>query len=353
MTQAWHERVVSGGGGALGVFARLGLSLAAVPYGASVRIWRRGYDRKPSRAQRVSVPVISVGNITTGGTGKTPLVVEIVRRLQSMDRRPAVVSRGYKSSPAGRSDELSLIARRVPGVPCVANPDRVAGAQQAIASLRADVIVLDDGFQHRRLRRDLDIVVIDATRPFGYERMLPRGYLREPLDGLARADLFVMTRCDQVSGGRLWSTWRKLEYFSGQRPVIAAVHRPESLRPLLPAPPHEDEAGDEPAFLVSAIGNPDAYQRTAESLGIEIRGHAAFADHHEYTAADVHRICTQAGEAGAGRIIVTEKDAVKLESLQARWTMPVLVVGVFIDFRQDGGNILDSMLKAALEGRNS
>ena len=177
-----------------GTLARCLLSAVEVPYTWAVR-WRNyGYDHGQSPSQRVSVPVISVGNLSMGGTGKTPLVAWIAQRLQQRGVRVTLVSRGYGAVAGKPNDEALELEQKLPGVPHLQNPDRVAAAQKGIAELGSQAILLDDGFQHRRLARDLDIVLLDAVEPFGFGHVFPRGTLREPISGLRRADLVALSR---------------------------------------------------------------------------------------------------------------------------------------------------------------
>ena len=188
------------------------LRTAEVPYTLAVDWRNRRYDLGHAAVHRVQVPVISVGNLTLGGTGKTPLVKWLVRRLAERGVRVAIVSRGYKAQGGSNSlsrsltgtgrgkynDEALELQQSLPGVPHVQNPDRVAGAERAIAEFGSRAIVLDDGFQHRRLDRNMDIVLLDALEPFGFEHVFPRGTLREPLSGLQRADVVCLSRADIV-----------------------------------------------------------------------------------------------------------------------------------------------------------
>ena len=183
------------------VFGRLSLAahwrLRSRSYYLGVQIRNRRYN-KPSAVTEVDIPVISVGNITTGGTGKTPVVQWLASRLREMDRRVAIVSRGYGAEAGAQNDEAMELELSLPDVPHLQNPDRIEAARTAIEELESQSIVLDDGFQHRRLGRDLDIVLLDALEPFGYGHLLPRGLLREPLSNLERADWIGLSRADQV-----------------------------------------------------------------------------------------------------------------------------------------------------------
>src|SRR5262245_1460980 len=175
---------------------RLALRAASVPYGWGVRLRNRLYDRGWKRVARAPVPVVSVGNLTLGGTGKTPCVEYICRYYRSLDLRVAVLSRGY-GAEHGPNDEALVLEENLPDVPHLQGADRVALARTAVEELESEVLVLDDGLQHRRLARDLDVVLVDATAPWGHGFLFPRGLLREAAGGLRRAGVVVLTRCDQ------------------------------------------------------------------------------------------------------------------------------------------------------------
>ncbi len=172
---------------------RLGLYLASLFYGLGVRLRNAGYSLGWLRAQRVAAPVVSVGNLTVGGTGKTPAVEYVARYYRRQDRRVAILSRGYGSA-GGHNDEALVLFANLNDVPHLQDADRVRSAHIALEELESEVLVLDDGFQHRRLVRDLDLVLIDATNPWGHGYLLPRGLLREPIRGLRRADLVLLER---------------------------------------------------------------------------------------------------------------------------------------------------------------
>jgi tetraacyldisaccharide 4'-kinase len=191
--------IVSGcRGGARAAVARGVLRLAEVPYTAAVNWRNRRFDGPHSAVRRVGVPVVSVGNLTLGGTGKTPMVEWIANWLVQRNVRVAIVSRGYGAAAADKNDEALELEQALAGVPHVQNPDRVAGALTAVERFGVELILLDDGFQHRRLARDLDVVLLDATAPFGFEHVFPRGMLREPVRGLQRADVVCLTRADAL-----------------------------------------------------------------------------------------------------------------------------------------------------------
>jgi len=289
------------------------VALALTPlswiYGRAALLRRRLHERAPTRVEK---PVISIGNITCGGTGKTPVVEMTARRLLAMGRRPAILTRGYRA-PAGSdsNDEMRVLAKNLPEVPQYRCSDRRAGAREAIAR-GADVVVLDDGFQHVKLARDLDIVLIDALCPFAGGRVLPAGLLREPLRVLDRAQLFGITRSNLVEG----KTIAVLEsYLRGRFP--RAVRVLMETAPLAwtslegeSAPPKSLRG--QRALAVCAIGNPEAFRRDVTSLGVEVAELVSFRDHHAYTPGDVERLSRRAEELGARAVIMTQKDAVKM-----------------------------------------
>ncbi|HVS08384.1 MAG TPA: tetraacyldisaccharide 4'-kinase [Planctomycetota bacterium] len=297
------------------------LRAPAAFYGVAVRCRNRLYDRGWLRAERLDLPVVSVGNLTAGGTGKTPLVAWVARELERRGLPPGISTRGYKAPRGMAGDETLLLAELLPGSLYAEDPDRVRGARQ-LAELGAGAVVLDDGFQHRRLARDLDLVLVDATRPWGLavdaagrsvRALLPRGLLREPPEALARADLILVTRADQVGEERLRAHERELSGLAPHVPLARAAHRPVALREerdgRTSRRPLEDLRG-RPVDLASGIGNPEAFEASVRALGARIERHARFGDHHAWSARDL------AGLGEGGRwLVTTAKDAVKLRGL--------------------------------------
>ncbi|MCA9056851.1 MAG: tetraacyldisaccharide 4'-kinase [Planctomycetaceae bacterium] len=316
MNEHQFRRLISGEikGAAAGAARQL-LSVAAICYGVAVRFRNQLFDLQLKAVHRTGCPVISVGNLTTGGTGKTPMVACVVELLQRQGRRPGIVSRGYRADTDQGNDEKRVLEQNCPGVPHIQNPDRLAACEQLLRSEAADVIVLDDGFQHRRLHRDLNIVLIDATCPFGYERMLPRGLLREPISGLRRADVVVVTRADLVPASQLTAIESTVRSWAPR--LVDRVHR-VAFRPaqLLATSgrtlPLDTMLGAR-LFLLSGIGNPQAFEQTVVALGGTIVGARHFPDHHHYTADDVASVRQAAAERQATLILTTEKDLVKLD----------------------------------------
>lgn len=310
------------------------LRLPAALFGALVRARGALYDRGWIPAERVQAPVVSIGNLSVGGTGKTPAVAWAARELAARGARPGIASRGYGAARVGEAnDEAQSLALELPGVPHEVHPRRVEAAR-ALVARGCDLVLLDDGFQHRRLARQLDLVLIDATRPWGLPavaegvppvcELLPRGLLREPPAALARADALIVTRADQVSPRELEVLRARLAELAPGRPVATAEHRPRALRALqggaaLPL----SALFESEVELVSAIGNPEAFERSLRALGARPRVHCRFPDHHAYVEADL----TGLGERGL-RLVTTTKDAVKLGGLAAARRLDAWVLEV-------------------------
>lgn len=315
---ALHRRVVSNERGVGLAILRVLLVFPALAYAAIATIRNALYDRGILPSVRAEARVISVGNLTAGGTGKTPVVIALARAALRAGLRPAVLIRGYRKAGSSESDEARLLERALSGVPVVVGPERARSAQIAIAH-GADLLLLDDGFQHRRLARDVDVVLLDARDPFGGGWQLPRGFRREPQRGLRRARVVILTRADRV-GGRGEPRIEQL---------IADVRR-AAARPDLPvllenhrATALVDRQGAVVAsiaelravrvFVFSGIGDPHTLSETVRAVGAEVVGSSTFPDHHEYREDDLRRIFVAATAANAQRIVTTEKDLVRLE----------------------------------------
>lgn len=311
--EQWFRSIVDGQRRGFAAFAsRVLLRAVSVPYALAMRWRNRRYDRQPTRAVRVGVPVVSVGNLTLGGTGKTPCVELVATLLREDDRTVAILSRGYGADGSGgASDEALLLEENLPDVPHLQGIDRVALARTAIVELESEVLILDDGFQHRRLGRDLDIVLIDATQPWGYDRVFPAGMLREPKTGLRRADLVVLTRTDRVSPEALTALRESVRTLTQAR-ILASVHRPTALVREDVSQPPEVLRGRAVAFFCG-IADPGNFRATLASLGATIVGQQIFDDHRAYTREDVERLRIWAATLPEGATIATtQKDIVKL-----------------------------------------
>jgi tetraacyldisaccharide 4'-kinase len=260
-----------------------------------------------------------VGNLTTGGTGKTPLVIWLCRYLREKQIRCAVLTRGYRATNQRSrvknqkcSDEPALLAAQCPGTAVVVNPDRVAGAAEAICRHDAQVLVMDDGFQHRRLARDLDLVAIDATRPFGYGKLLPAGLLREPVAGLGRAHAVVLTRCDQVSEATLQRIEVDIRGINSNLVIARSIHSPVRVETYDGTQIGLGQLRQQRLFAFCGIGNPRSFLQTVEHLGGKVAGSLLYDDHHAYTIDDLRRIRRKAVAKRTSLILTTQKDWTKI-----------------------------------------
>ncbi len=301
-------------------------------YEGVVRLRNRRYDREGASV-RAELPVLSVGNLTVGGTGKTPMVAWLARHLIGMGRRPAVVSRGYGGN-AGKGplvvsrgkgpicaaghcgDEPHFLAQALAGVIVIVGSDRPAGAARA-RRLGADVIVLDDGFQHRRLARDLDIVLVDAHDPFGGDRLLPAGRLREPIGGVGRADLVVITRSDGLESSRdIESIIRE---HNPESPILRSTHRPLGFFSIGGASIERPRR----AVAFCGIAAPGEFRRDLETAGVELASFVPFRDHHPYTAEELQKL-RRTAEREDATVVTTEKDAARIGDETAAGELPGL-----------------------------
>ncbi len=284
--------------------------LLSKPYACLMRLRRWVYRGGLLSARAAGVPVVSVGNITAGGTGKTPMVAWVVARLKKAGRRPAVLIRGYKAV-GGRSDEAELL-ERLTGAPVIVNPDRLAGARAAVAG-GANCLVVDDGFQHLRLRRDLDVVLVDATRAFGYGHCLPRGLLREPLTALRDADAIVITRSNLIEREELASLRLRLERLAPAASLHLAVHAAVALSGAPGEKLPVSELAGRKVCAFCGIGNPEAFFATLSSAGAEVAERVAFDDHVAYDQGVLGRIAGAAAACRAEVLVTTAKDRVKID----------------------------------------
>jgi len=306
---------------------------------------------------------VSVGNLTVGGTGKTPTVMALARSLSAAGARPCILIRGYGGTGRGvrevsngrtvRSDwrevgdEAVLLAETLPGVPVIAGGDRVAAGRFAIERFRPDVILLDDGFQHRRIFREVDLVLVDATDPFGGGWLLPRGRLREPVAGLRRAHAILVTRVDQ--GADPERVRDRIGAAAPGRPIGMAVYRPCALRRVADGDRVAvGEMRGKRVLALSGIANPRAFHRTLEGLGAVVADRLAFPDHHPFGPGDRRRIGEAAGAVRAEWIVTTEKDAVRL-GVDWRPGCPVLAVEIVLDI-VSGADRLSAALGVPLGG---
>lgn len=311
---------------ALSFIYRIGLRLYLLPFDLGIR-----------RRKRLPVPVISIGNVTMGGTGKTPMTRYICEGIMSRGRRPAALSYGYGGSLSGEfsvvslpdtvllsarevGDEPAMLASKLPGVPVLVGKHRYESGLHAVKEFGSDVAVLDDGFQVWKLHRDLDIVLVDGMRPFDNGRTLPAGKLREPVSALRRADCIVITGDGPSDEARA-----QIARVAPGAAVFSARHVPIAF--------HAIEDGEEiglerirgrKVFALSSIAHPESFERTGAETGASLSGIERFPDHYLYTQEDVSRVENKARECGAEFIVTTEKDGVKLEGM--RMNVPFLAL---------------------------
>jgi tetraacyldisaccharide 4'-kinase len=342
-----YLRLISGAArGPTPALERLALRAASLPYGLAVRLRNAAYQLGWLSSRRVGVPVVSVGNLTAGGTGKTPCVAYVARYYRRLDRRVAILSRGYGGA-GGRNDEALVLEEELPDVPHLQGADRVALAATAIEELESEVLVLDDGFQHRRLARDLDLVLVDATAPWGHGYLLPRGLLREPASALRRADVVLLTRCDQAPAEQRERLRQTIGRIAPNVPVIEASHRPVELLNGDGTTAPLDLLRERPIAAFCGIGNPEAFHRTLLDLGAEVTDFRVYADHHAYTRADVEDLLCWAGGLPAGAVVVTtQKDLVKLR-LPQLGDRPLWCLRIRLHV-ESGQDVLENRLQSVL-----
>lgn len=317
--------------GAAALACRTLLRGAEAGYAAAMR-WRNfRYDSGRLPIHRVDVPVISVGNLTLGGTGKTPMVEWLARWYRHRCVRVALVSRGYGAERGGANDEALELEERLPDVPHVQDADRVAAAKLAIEEFESQLVLLDDGFQHRRLARDLDIVLMDALEPFGYEHVFPRGTLREPLSGLGRAQVVALSRADLISSEERGDIETRVRRYTNDATWIEVEHRPRRLSSADGRQEAVETLAGRRVAAFCGIGNPAGFRQTLTRLGAELAGLREFADHHAYSREDVASLEQWVQASGAEVVVCTAKDLVKLR-LNLIGTLPLwaLVIDVEI-----------------------
>jgi tetraacyldisaccharide 4'-kinase len=305
------------------------LSWAAAPYEVVVRLRAYGYERGWFAQRHLPVPVISVGNLTVGGTGKTPVVIEITQWLLEAGKRVAVLSRGYRRTggepqvvvsdgrrmlvtPDQAGDEPYLIAQRCPKAVVAVGTDRYRLGRSVLQTFAVDTIVLDDGFQHLGLHRDVNLLLVDATDARGLERMLPAGRLREPIKAAGRATAVIVTRAGELS--RVNDVLARLRSAVDPLPQTAKVtfRAAELMLVATGAVRSVQWCQGKRTLLVSGIGHGASFRETAEVLGVEIVDEISYADHYAYNRSDVVNLRKRADALKAEMVLTTEKDAGKI-----------------------------------------
>jgi tetraacyldisaccharide 4'-kinase len=354
LNQQTYRKLISGlSTGTTAALMRLFLAIAAAAY--SIGIWLRNflYSKGWPKTHTADVPVISVGNITTGGTGKTPLVIWLCKFLQQKEIQCAVLTRGYKTNVenrASRTDEPAILIESCPQARIIVNPNRVEAAAEAVNSFGAKVLIMDDGFQHRRLHRNLDIVTIDATQPFGYGKLLPAGLLREPVDSLKRADATVLTRCDQTSESKLSQIEKKLQLINPDMIIANSIHNPICAKSITGEEITIEQLRGKKIFAFCGIGNPDAFLNTIKNTGANLVGSKIYNDHYHYNndcLADIHE---QARYLKADLILSTQKDHTQYAIHNTQYEVPFAYLAVELKFLA-GEDKLKQLIGDALAGK--
>ena len=332
--------------GLIALMLRMGLWVCSLPYSVVTYFRNRQFDSGKRQVDRAGIPVVSVGNLTTGGTGKTPIVCYLARYLRGRGVRVAIVSRGYGRGEEDSNDEALELHDRLPDVPHLQNPDRVESARVATDELESEVIVMDDGFQHRRLHRDFDLVALDCTCPFGYGYQLPRGLLRESISGLRRADFILLTRCDLVSSEKRSQIKEIVRTHAPDTTIIEGRHAPLGLFEYPDVEHPLEKLSLSRVAVVSAIGNPGAFESTLEVAGARLVSSMHLPDHDAYSSETVDRVrnwIVGLGDA-IDFVVCTHKDLVKLRA-DRLGGKSLLALTIHLVIEQDEG-----LLTSALDG---
>ncbi len=328
-------------------FYRCALRMIETPYAMAVRWRNRRYDAGRAESVRVGVPVVCVGNMTLGGVGKTPMVAWIARKLRERNIRVSVVSRGYGAEAGAANDEAKELEIKLPDVPHLQNPNRAAAAQIAVEELATQLILLDDGFQHRRLARDFDVVLIDAWEPFGFDHVFPRGTLREPLAGLARAQAVVLTRADQISAEERNAIRERIKKYAPNAVWAETCAAPQAWAAADGSTSPLAELSGKRTAAFCGIGNPAGFRKTLESLGVEPVAFREFPDHHPYGRDDLDALSDLVEKSQAEAIVCTEKDLVKigLASINGRPLRALRIAVEFLSGQTEFETALESILE--------
>ena len=343
-------------------------------YAGLVNLKLAGYRVGVFRHRKLDCFVISLGNVTVGGTGKTPTAQRLATDIRDMGYHVVILNRGYRAKWHGKvgivsdgkrlhmtaaeaGDEAFMLAKHLPNVPVLIGADRSVTGKYAIEHFGAEVAILDDGYQHWQLERDMDILLVDAVNVFGNGYILPRGTLREPVSHISRADVCLMTKVDQAADGSCEYIRKTVRKNNPGAQILESIHQPRCFIPL--ADWYVDIAGDgidvdqmrgKKIMAVSAIGNPASFEQTLSDLGAVIIESLRYPDHHDYNMREMTDVLHQAKNMGAEAIVITEKDAVKVpaELIQAGMEIPVYVICVEVKFQQ-GSEEFRQLLKKRLE----
>ena len=349
------------------------LHIFAGIYGILLNTKLAGYRCGIFSRKRLDCFVISLGNITVGGTGKTPTAQRMARAIRDMGYRVVILNRGYRAKWQGEigvvsdgheilmdaptaGDEAFMLAKHLPNVPVLIGPERAKTGQYAVEHFGAQVAILDDGYQHWQLQRDLDVVLIDSVNVFGNGHILPRGTLREPLSHLSRADVCLLTKVDQAEPGSIAYIKKKIAEYGNDPVVVESIHQPQAcielgewVKNIASEGSPIDIIKGKKIIALSAIGNPASFEQTLYNSGADVIESFRFPDHHEYTLEEIEDAMAQAIRLGAEAIATTEKDAVKLPKLpDTASKLPIYVVTIEV-VMQDKGQQIGQLLQEKIE----
>lgn len=340
------------------------LSLLAILYGWVVGIRIFLYRKGIFRTRSLPCKVISVGNITLGGTGKTPFVILLTEMIRDKGYRTAVLSRGYKGEYTGpfgvvsdgektlldaaqAGDEPYLLAQKLKGVPILVGKKRWVSGEFARERFNSQAIILDDGFQHLGLKRDINVLLLDSQNPFGNGKLFPRGELREPLSQMARADAVVLTKAQE--GDNINNLGKRLGNFPKGVPIFRTSYKPREIRVW------GEEEGREASILggrkvlaFAGLARPSSFQKTLSSLGAEVLKFEVFPDHHPYGPGDLERLFREAIRSGAEAVITTEKDMARVRFTFAP-SLPFWTLAVSHEFQGGDGPLFAEFLFRRLD----
>lgn len=332
------------------------LSMASKVYGGAAKLKRIFYEKSILKSKKLSCPVVSIGNITAGGTGKTPMAIYVANIVRDLGYKVAIISRGYKGKAEknggivsdGKAllmtaeiagDEPYMMAARLRDVPIIVGKNRFKAGRLAIRKFEPDILVLDDGFQHLKLQRDLDLVLLDYRKPFGNGHLLPRGVMREPASALSCAAAIILTRSDTMNDKEMKSLLKMPGFYERKTPVYRAYHKPIVYK-IINQEKNITEAirqnGDcikgRTVFAFSGLADNRNFRRTLKNLKCNMAGYLEFPDHYSYSDSDLKDILAAARKHMPECLITTEKDYVRIAH-KIVWPIDLYVVGIEIEFR--------------------
>lgn len=340
--QRWRDLVSGRTRGLRATLLRAVLRVVEMPYALAMRLRNWRYDSGRAPVAHVDAPVICIGNLTLGGTGKTPMVEWLARLLRERNLRVAIVSRGYGAEAGARNDEALELEQRLPDVPHLQNVNRAEAAQTAVEEFAAEVILLDDGFQHRRLARDFDLVLLDAAEPFGYQHVFPRGMLREPVTGLKRADAVLLSRADMVDTTVREQIKQQVTRLAPNAVWAEATHRPQRWLAASGATQPLEALAGKKVGAFCGIGNPAGFQHSLERCGCQVAALRAFDDHHAYTRDNVEQLAAWARELQVDALVCTHKDLVKL-GVDRIGSVPLWALVIGLEFLAGQAELVEAL----------